>query len=53
MNYEPDDEYDIDMDCPECGSSNVVLSIENGFYRVVKCKKCRYIFEQSPFEIFD
>ena len=43
MGFDADDnEHDYEFSCPRCGSNQVVVEDENGFYYISKCHKCGY-----------
>jgi Zn ribbon nucleic-acid-binding protein len=35
-----DDKYDVEDFCPKCGSADVILEFNNGYYRFNRCRKC-------------
>lgn len=34
--------YRVELFCPKCGSSDVVIEFMNGFYYFSSCNKCGY-----------
>ncbi len=37
-----DSEYDYEFSCPKCGSNEVVIEDEGGYFSISSCKKCGY-----------
>lgn len=41
------EEYEIQVFCPKCGSNNVVVDHQSGFFRFEECLKCGFRKDQS------
>ncbi len=40
-------EYEVRVFCPKCGSSNVVLERENGYFHFYSCGRCSFNIEDK------
>lgn len=46
-------EDDFEESCPNCGSSKIVFGLRDGFYWIIRCQKCGFRNDASPFSFLD